>query len=158
MNNLIYFSTGAVISHDSEVTNNDYQYHNWFNLTKGLEWPSHTTSRVHQLNTPWALSPTVCPIPKLSHNEENFDNVIDSIAEKFCQQVLQSGRTPYIAYSGGIDSTSILVSLLKINNTDFLKKLVVLHNKNSIKENPYFYHRFIENKLQTQDINCNCRW
>ena len=66
---------------------------------------------------------------------------------------MQSGRTPYIAYSGGIDSTSILVSLLKTGNTDFLKKLVVLHNKNSINENPYFYHRFIEQKLQTQDVN-----
>jgi hypothetical protein len=153
MNNLIYFSTWTISTYDFDITDIKYQYHNWFNLTKGLEWPSHTTSRVHQLNTPWALSPTVCPIPKLIHNEENFDNVIDSIAEKFCQQILQSGKTPYIAYSGGIDSTSILVSLLKTGNTDFLKKLVVLHNKNSIKENPYFYHRFIEQKLQTQDIH-----
>ena len=138
MNNLIYFSTHVVVSHDFEVTSNEYQYHNWFNLIKGLEWPSHTTSRVHQLNTPWILSPTVCPIPKLIHNEENFGNVIDSIAENFCQQILQSGRTPYIAYSGGIDSTSILVSLLKIGNPDFLKKLVVLQTKTVSKKTHIF--------------------
>lgn len=153
MNNLIYFSTKSVISYDFEVTNPDYQHCNWFRLAHGLMWPTHTTSRVHQLNTPWSLAPTVCPIPELTHCEENFDNVIDSIADRFCQQVLQSGKTPYIAWSGGIDSTSILVSLLKTGNTDFLKKLIVLHNKNSIKENPYFYYRFINQKLQTQNID-----
>jgi hypothetical protein len=153
MNNLIYFSTRSVRSHDYGVTDDEYQYHEWFNLIRGLEWPNHTTSRVHQLNTPWHLAPTVCAIPKLTHCEENFDNVIDSIAEKFCNEVVESGRTPYMSWSGGIDSTSILVSLLKIGNADFLKKLIVLCNKNSIKENPYFYYRFIDQKLQTQDTN-----
>ena len=153
MNNLIYFSTRMVRLYDFDITNIEYQHCDWFKLIEGLEWPSHTTSRVHQLNTPWTLAPSVCSIPELIHNEENFDNVIDSIAEKFCQQVTQSGRTPYISWSGGIDSTSILVSLLKTGNTNFLEKLIVLYNNNSIKENPYFYHRFIDQKLQTQDIN-----
>lgn len=153
MNNLIFFSTRAVRSHDYGVTDNEYQYHEWFNLIHGLEWPSHTTSRVHQLNTPWQLAPTVCAIPKLTHCEEDFGKVIDSIAEKFCNEVAKSGRTPYMSWSGGIDSTSILVSLLKIGNADFLKKLIVLCNKNSINENPYFYYRFIDQKLQTQDTN-----
>lgn len=153
MNNLIYFNTLQCSRYDFAITESGYHHSKWFTLANGLEWPSHTTSRVHQLNTPWSLAPSVCPIPPITHCEENFDNVIDSIAEHFCQQVLQTGKTPYIAYSGGIDSTSILVSLLKTGNTDFLKKLIVLHNKNSIKENPYFYQRFIEQKLQTQDIN-----
>jgi hypothetical protein len=153
MNNLIYFSSLAVIQYDFGVTDSSYQHHNWFKLVQGLVWPNHTTSRVHQLDTPWSLAPTVCPIPKLDHCEEKFDNVIDSIADRFCQQILQSGKTPYICWSGGIDSTSILVSLLKTGNTDFLKKLIVLHNKNSIKENPYFYYRFIDQKLQTQNVD-----
>lgn len=153
MNNLIYFSTDTARLYDVSVTFDEYQHHEWFNLVRGLEWPSHTTSRVHQLNTPWHLAPTVCAIPKLTHCEENFDNVLDSIAEKFCHDVLKSGRTPYISWSGGIDSTSILVSLLKTGNTDFLKKLIVLHNNNSIRENPYFYDRFIDQRLQTQNIN-----
>ena len=152
MNNLIYFSTRQIRLYDFDITESGYQHSNWFKLINGLEWPSHTTSRVHQLNTPWSLAPSVCPVPPITHCEENFDNVIDSIAEKFCQQVTQSGRTPYISWSGGIDSTSILVSLLKTGNTNFLEKLIVLYNNNSIKENPYFYHRFIDQKLQTQDI------
>jgi hypothetical protein len=153
MNNLIYFSTRTVQSHDYGVTDSGYQYHEWFNLTRGLQWPNHITSRVHQLNTPWHLAPSVCAIPGLTHSEQNFDKVIDSIAEKFCNKIAKSGRTPYISWSGGIDSTSILVSLLKVGNTDFLKKLIVLCNNKSIKENPYFYYRFIDQKLQTQDTD-----
>jgi hypothetical protein len=99
------------------------------------------------------LADSVSPIPQLTHNNTQFGQIIDGIAEQFVQQVNSSGRRPYLCWSGGIDSTSILVSLLKTANKDFLQQLVILHNENSILENAYFYHKFIHGKFETQSVD-----
>jgi hypothetical protein len=51
----------------------------------------------------------------------------------------------YIFWSGGIDSTLILCSVLK--NWPSLKNLVVVLNQNSIDENTTMYENYIRNKL-----------
>jgi hypothetical protein len=79
--------------------------------------------------------------------------VLDSITDRLCSYVQDTGKTPYISWSGGIDSTSILVSLLRVASADFLKKLVVLHNQRSIQENTFFYYRFISGKITTVDFD-----
>jgi hypothetical protein len=56
-------------------------------------------------------------------------------------------------WSGGIDSTSILVSLLKTANKELLDQLVVVCNQASVDENPYFYNWYIKNKLTTVDTD-----
>lgn len=155
MNEFIYFNSAIIAENDFEVLSKDYEFHQWFELHefRMIDWPEHIASRVHKIATPWALAPTVCPIPALTHNQLDFGRVIESIAETFCDEINRSDLVPYVTWSGGIDSTSILVSLLKVGNKEFLKKLVVLCNEAGIKENPYFYNRFIENKLKTQDIS-----
>ncbi len=153
MNDLIYFSLASLQVLDPVLRSSDYAYHPWFNLSSAKGWPNHTTSRVHRLNTPWSLADSVSPIPLLNHSNTQFDQVIDGIAERFVQKVNSSGRRPYLCFSGGIDSTSILVSLLKTANKDFLDRLVILHNQNSILENAYFYYKFIDKKFETQNID-----
>lgn len=59
----------------------------------------------------------------------------------------------YIAYSGGIDSTAILVAILQVWPKAALDKVVVLLSKTSIEENPSFFNsvisRFkVQNSLQ----------
>ena len=53
----------------------------------------------------------------------------------------------YISYSGGIDSTTALASLLKFWPKDFLERLVIYMNSESIKENPSFFLDHIMNKF-----------
>ncbi len=47
-----------------------------------------------------------------------------------------------LAYSGGIDSTAMLVSFLRIATPEQKKRIVVLMSHHSIYENPSFFDRF----------------
>jgi hypothetical protein len=153
MNNLIYFSLTWVGMYAREIQSPEHPYHKWFTLHSVALWPKHTTSRVHKLDTPWDLAGTVCPMPKITNNEFDFGRVIESIADDFCQLVKHTGKIPYICWSGGIDSTSILVSILKVAPADILKDLVILCNDRSIVENTHFYYKYIDKKFKIQDID-----
>jgi hypothetical protein len=156
MNNLIYLSLPWLSSYDPRLVSENYIHHRWFRLSAAEHWPAHTTSRVDRLETPWTMAPTVCPIPTLPGNSaiyEKFDWAIESIAEEFCRHVQTKNLRPYVCWSGGIDSTAILVSLLKVAPADILDQLVVLHSYQSVQENSYFYHTVILPRLKTQDID-----
>jgi hypothetical protein len=153
MNNLIYLSLPWLAGYDPSLKSVDYQHHKWFNLKNAEHWPLHTTSRVRPLDTPWSLAPTVCPIPPIGQSELNFAFVIEDIADQFYRSVNKTNKIPYLCWSGGIDSTSILVSLLKVADKEFLNRLVILCDQRSIVENSYFYYKHIEQKLKVKDID-----
>jgi hypothetical protein len=153
MNKLIYFQSRLIARCDKFLVNDDYPGHNWFNLANSNNWGEHICSRSTQLDVPWPLAKSLSTIPQITNNETRFDIVLDQIAEKFYLQVKQTQRTPYIMWSGGIDSTSILVSLLKTTNNQVLDNLVVVCNQDSIDENPYFYNQYIKNKLAIVDTD-----
>ena len=151
MNNLIYFSIGAVLDYDFSCKDNAYKHSKWFNL----EWPgdNHFDSRVNNIGSPWPLAPTICPMPATLNASTDFTTNMDLVANKIINKIIASGRQPYFYYSGGIDSTAIMVSILKNANKDFLDQLVVLHDNVSIEENAYFYHYYIKPRLTTQDLH-----
>lgn len=152
MNNLIYFSSKSAKQFDWKLHDTDYIHHQWFQKSIPLLWPNHINSRVHKLNTPWNLANTVCPIPIISTGNLNFGDTIELVADRLCNKVQTSGRTPYFFWSGGIDSTSILVSLLKVANAEFLEKLIIVCNQASINENAYFYYTYIDQHLQVLNL------
>lgn len=153
MNNLIYFSTQCVRNFDYEVMSPNFIHNKWFKLLELKLWAPHIVSRVHKLDTPWDLHGTICPIPEITNTETNFEIVMDGIAEDFCRKAEITNRTPYVCWSGGVDSASILVAILKVASPELLKKLVVLYDKNSVLENPYFFYKFIDKKIKAQDID-----
>ena len=153
MRDLIYLALPWLSMYDPELMDKTYKHHEWFHLKKIEHWPPHTTSRVHELDTPWKLAPTVSAIPVIDNNELDFSRVIENIADEFCQHAQKSGRRVYVCWSGGIDSTSILVSLLKVAPKDFLQNLTVLYSDESVIENAYFFSRFIRGKLRTENID-----
>jgi len=74
-----------------------------------------------------------------------FTKTFDEISLARAQQIIDLDKEIVVAYSGGIDSTFILVQFLKLlNNTNRIKLIM---NKNSIIENPNFYDRFIKDKI-----------
>lgn len=86
------------------------------------------------------------PIGKIT-TPKGLSDICDSRAE---QIVFSAGGRPiYVFWSGGIDSTAALVSLLKQTGAT----IVVVMNKESIKEYPYFYTRFVKNKLTTKMVD-----
>jgi hypothetical protein len=156
MRDLIYISLPWLSMYDPGLLDKTYTHHKWFHLKNIEHWPPHTISRVHELDTPWKLAPTVSPIPVINNNELDFSRVIENIADEFCQHALRSGRRVYVCWSGGIDSTSILVSLLKVAPKDFLQNLTVLYSNESVMENAYFFSRFIDGKLRAENIDDFC--
>jgi hypothetical protein len=154
MDNLIFLPLPWLSNYDPFLMSTEYPHNHWFQLKKIEQWSPHITSRAHKLDTPWPLAPTVCPIPEFDHaGETKFDHVMDSIAEKFCQRVKKTGRRPYVCWSGGIDSTAVMVAILRVADAEVLNQLVVLLSKESIIENAYFYKYFIKDKFVTENID-----
>ena len=72
------------------------------------------------------------------------DELFDLRAQQLWTESKKYDKT-YIFWSGGIDSTLILCSVLK--NWDDVKNLVIVLNQRSIDENPTMYENFIKNRL-----------
>lgn len=138
---------------DSEFWNPQYQHYNWTSLVRLPFTPAYICSRVHQLSTPWHLAPSLLPMPdaNIISTELDFTKVMDSILSEFCAVVATTDRIPYIRWSGGVDSTAIIVGLLRVATPDVLKKIILLCDQDSIAENPYFYYKFIQPRLTVQD-------
>lgn len=62
------------------------------------------------------------------------------------EELLRLNRSQYIfSWSGGIDSTVMMVSILKVWPRQMLDKIIVSMSHSSLYENPFFYDRFLSN-------------
>jgi hypothetical protein len=153
MKNLIYFNVYAArLALKNSGVKVAPRHAQWFGAMKTPNWPSHITARTHKIATPWDLAPSVCALPQIVSPNLNFDQVMDEIAADLCFKIEQENKTPYLCWSGGIDSTSILVSILKNASPTFIDRLVVLCNESSVFENAYFFNKFIKGHVQYQSI------
>lgn len=82
----------------------------------------------------------------------NFDmSYADCCDKRACELIAKSKRLNlpiYVFYSGGIDSTLMLVALLKNLDPKDYDRIVVVMSLDSIRENPNFYYNHIRGKLQ----------
>lgn len=78
----------------------------------------------------------------------DFFTITDSRAVEL-ESKLDVFKNVYLFWSGGIDSTVILVSMLKNWQKQSLEKLIVVLNSHSIEENQQMYEQHIHNKLST---------
>lgn len=92
---------------------------------------------------------TLTPIPELSTFSESFEQVCDARAEQLVALAEQRNCSVTLMWSGGIDSTVALVSLLKTGKTGRLK---VMLSKASIGEYPRFYRDVIQVELPNQHL------
>lgn len=60
----------------------------------------------------------------------------------------QTNLPIYVFYSGGIDSTLVLISFMKVIPQSDWQRLVVVMSLDSIREYPDFYYKHIRGKLQ----------
>lgn len=96
---------------------------------------------------------TLTPLPA---SEENNNLDIDSLffnrANEIFKTVENNEKKIYVLWSGGIDSTSTLISLLKIVN-DYNRIVILANIKKSISEYERFYNEFIKDKIQVINLN-----
>ncbi len=88
------------------------------------------------------------PIPQFRPFSKTFEELCDERAIQVLAGAERLSTTMYVLYSGGIDSTCLLVSLLKHATPEQREHIVVLLSHESIVENPRFYDEHIRGKLR----------
>ena len=92
-----------------------------------------------------------CRMPEFQTVTYDYSELCEQRARFLLDHAIATNRKLVIMYSGGIDSTLILVSLLKISTLKELKNhVIVLLSDLSIQENPIFYKDYIS-KLFVMD-------
>lgn len=109
--------------------------------------------RTGQITTPLnvQLAPH-CAMPEYDANfSEDFDQLCVERARWFLDYAQSTGRKLAILYSGGIDSSLVLVSFMRAGTPEELKNhIVVFLSEVSIYENPSLYHNHILKKFKLE--------
>lgn len=86
----------------------------------------------------------------LPRTEKTFATICEEQAKAIISQAEEKDKPIRVLWSGGIDSTTVLVALIQAleGNLKNRVELDVLLSQESIDEYPLFFKRFIENKLK----------
>jgi hypothetical protein len=90
------------------------------------------------------------PLPKMRAFTKTYEQLCNDRAIDLLARADQLDTSLYAFWSGGIDSTCLLISLLKNAKPADLERIVVLMSEESITEYPEFYRRHIRGKLRRQ--------
>lgn len=92
-----------------------------------------------------------CKLPKFEKVNTDFGVLCEQRARWLLDHAIKTNRKLAIMYSGGIDSTLVMVSLLKIATDEEIKNhTVCLLSNVSIAENKNFYDNYIIKKFPIQ--------
>jgi hypothetical protein len=142
----------------SIIQNKEYQ--DYFSLYErfptppGLEYlaPRNCSFDSFGITSPWQYTDSSFPVPD-NLNPISFSDAADSFGEHISQQIDQ-GKTIYLLWSGGIDSTCIAVSLLRNLKREQYSQVVLVSSQASRIENPWLYHKFLKDfgQLEFKDF------
>lgn len=90
------------------------------------------------------------PIPKFRTMKKSYEEICNDRAKEILHDADERNLPMYIFWSGGIDSTLLLISLLKFASSEQKKRMRVLMTEESISENPNFYREHIYGKLRCE--------
>lgn len=89
-------------------------------------------------------------IPQILNTQKTFTQVCN---ERACEIINSTKGKIKVLWSGGIDSTVALISLIKeLRHLDKINRLTILLSKESIIEYPDFFNDIIDNKLSYEMI------
>lgn len=106
-----------------------------------ISFPRYGQSRIWD----FGLDTDYVSCPNLSHcHSDSFADISNARAIDI-KKILQKQNQPLaVFWSGGIDSTVVLSSVIKNFDQADLKNVIVFANDQSYFENPIFFHRVIE--------------
>ena len=86
-------------------------------------------------------------IPEYNKDIGEFSSIVDNRINQLLSCAETNNRDIVVMWSGGVDSTLILASLIKNASQKQLKRITVLLSKDSILENRNFYERYVINNF-----------
>ena len=87
------------------------------------------------------------PLTEISPRTQTYDDACNSRAIEIINLAEQLDLKIYVMWSGGVDSTTVLSSLLANSSIDQQKRFIILLSQPSIKENLNYFKNFILGKL-----------
>jgi hypothetical protein len=93
------------------------------------------------------------PLPRMRPFPHTYEEVCNARAVDLLTRADHLDTSLYAFWSGGIDSTCVLVSLLKNADAADRERIVVLMSEESIAENPGFYRDHIRGKLKRKSAS-----
>lgn len=99
--------------------------------------------RTGTINCPPVPIKNLYPLPMITKTE-SFETLCHSRMDTIFQNAINQDKDLVLFYSGGIDSTLLVVLALMNKNFDLYKKRVfIAYSEESIKENPIFWEKYI---------------
>ncbi|NBV77477.1 hypothetical protein EBR66_04915 [bacterium] len=142
---LLYFNQHHALTNDALVRPDVLLFSKFFKLYG--DGTIAFLDRTGLIKTPIAMH-SVFPMPQLRAQPKSFEDICNERARQLLDLTHNSNRNLYVFWSGGIDSTLVLVSLLKQATSEEKKKIIVLMTENSIEEYPLFFEKHIIGTLQ----------
>jgi len=93
-------------------------------------------------------TPDYLKMPEYKKFDKDFTTICDERAKFLLHKAEFDNRKIAVMYSGGIDSTLVLCSILKNATKEQLKNVVVLLSEQSISENENFYRDYITKNFE----------
>ena len=119
--------------------------------------PQRFSSRDESVwSTPWKMTPP--DKFKMIAYDPTFNKTYEEVSDERAREVkvgIQSGKKYCLMYSGGMDSTSVVVSLLKNLTEEELESFAICASIHSVLENPNFWRNHIFGKLKIFDSNAH---
>lgn len=146
------FFNNALVELIDKITNIGPNSRNWVSLMKRYSGLEHWVDRTNSFTTPWNSTVTNLSLTLDQTFKKTYAEVCDEQALNI-KKLLDSNENLKIVifWSGGVDSTVILVSLLKNLPSQYHNRLQVALHSLSITENPIFYEKFLKNKITLID-------
>lgn len=158
MNNLRFLNHPMLFSLDPATINSklypEYMsIYQFFPRPPGVEY-FNARNMVIDFKGPWKLEPTAYPMPAMPLMPVSFEYAADSFGSEVTAEI-DSGKDLYMMWSGGIDSTSIAVSILKNIRYDQRERLHIVSSNMSRTESPMFYNSFLKdfNQIELADFD-----
>jgi hypothetical protein len=105
--------------------------------------------RTNTIQTPIRVK-SVFPVPTMRLMTKTFEEICNERAVYILNQSDKHSCDIYVMWSGGIDSTLALISLLKNAKKNHIGRIVAVMSDASIQENPNFFRDHIQGKLRMQ--------
>lgn len=113
-------------------------------------------ARIGTFNDPWGskVSPLYAA-PPLKFINDSLADIADKRAIQLIKTAKDTNRNIVVMWSGGIDSTFVLTSILKNINEADQELLTVSLTTHSISDNPNFYFKFLSNNKKIRIVNAS---
>jgi len=143
----------TIYNNNTPINNKLGRY--WLATSALIRGNDDPRARLGKFTNPWRNASTHihCRVPQLKFISNTLSDLLDARALEINSIAKEKNKKIIILWSGGIDSTCILVSFLKNLSKEDLKNVSIGMNLLSVQENLNFFLNHILNKLNIIDLS-----